>query len=155
MNSSLLNERRRMKNYSVSRRSGLPWWWQNRELFWWMKVGWKTLCPLIKGPYSQEAKEVLGPMPRSPWPQFTTRWCFLIHVKVPLLHGTWGGKEKLWQNEWCRGTAGLLSALTFPCPTPEQRWHPALCEWLGTMRFGAKHLKMCPREDDAWKVDFE
>lgn len=78
MNSLLLHEQRRVKNYSVSSMSGLPWWWWNREWFWWMNVGWKTLCPWIKGPYSQEAKEMLGPVPRSPWSHFTTGWCFLI-----------------------------------------------------------------------------
>lgn len=91
MNSLLLNEWRGMKNYSVSAMSGLYWWWQNQEWFWGMKVGRKTFCPLIKGPYSQEVEELLGPIPRSSWSQFTTGWCFLIHF--PLLCEIWGGKE--------------------------------------------------------------
>lgn len=43
--------------------------------------GWvkNSFCPLIKGLYRQEVKEVLGSMPRSLWSQITTGWCFLIH----------------------------------------------------------------------------
>lgn len=150
MNSLLLNEWRGMKNYSVSGMSGLHGWWQNQEWFWWMKVGWKTLCPLIKGAYSQEVKELLGPIPRSSWSKFTTGWCFLIHGSSLSSVKSGVGKKTVTKS-WCRGTARLVSAQT----VPEPWWHPGLCEWFGAVKFEAEHLKMCLWEDDAGEVGFE
>lgn len=64
----------------LSGMSGLPCWWLNMQHFWWMKIGWKkSLCHLLKGPYGQEAKEAICPVPRSPGSQFTTLWCILVH----------------------------------------------------------------------------
>lgn len=114
----------------------------------------------VKGSLSLDKGTLQPRGKRGAWPHAQVlmvpnyyRMMFLPTWKVPLLHETWGGKEK---NiiAFSRGTARLLSVRAIPCPTPEPWWHPGLCERLGTMKFGAENLKMCLWEDDAWEVGF-